>query len=128
MEREFNFFITNTTYLSLFAHISNCTIISNIIYKITNITSFKRRRKKKILTNARVNQILFMSDKMNLSLHTLPVELVYRILDNLHVLNILCSMRNVCTRINAITDSYHRYQVIFLISKSGFYREVKEFE
>jgi hypothetical protein len=113
MEREFHFFITNTTYLPLFAHISNCTIISNIIYKITNITSFKRRRKKKILTNARVEQILFMSDKINLSLHTLQVELVYRILDNLHVLTILCSMRNVCTRINAITDSYHRYQVFF---------------
>ena len=52
-----------------------------------------------------------MSEQIKLSLHTLPVELVYRVLDNLHILSILYSMRNVCIRINAITDSYHRYQV-----------------
>jgi hypothetical protein len=52
-----------------------------------------------------------MSGKMSLMLHTLPVEIVYRILDNLSILSILCSMRNVCTRLNAITDSYQRYQV-----------------
>jgi hypothetical protein len=52
-----------------------------------------------------------MSEKISLTLHTLPVELVYRILDDLNVLSILCSMRNVCARLNAITDSYQRYQV-----------------
>ncbi|CAM2718678.1 unnamed protein product [Rotaria socialis] len=41
---------------------------------------------------------------------TLPVELVYRILDNLDELTILCSARNVCVRLNTITDAYHRYQ------------------
>ncbi len=41
----------------------------------------------------------------------LPVELLYRILDNLDELTILLSMRNVCIRLNAITDTYHRYQV-----------------
>jgi hypothetical protein len=50
---------------------------------------------------------------MTLSLHTIPVELVYRILDNLEELTILLSLRNVCTRLNAITDTYHRYQVSF---------------
>jgi len=54
-----------------------------------------------------------MSNKMTLSLHTLPVELVYRILDNLNDLTIFMSCRNVCTRLNAITDTYYPYQVIF---------------
>ncbi len=49
---------------------------------------------------------------MPLSLHTLPVELVYRILDHLDVLTILLSCRNVCKRLDDITDNYHRYQVI----------------
>jgi hypothetical protein len=52
-----------------------------------------------------------MSGKNILSLHTLPVELVYRVLDNLNTLDILYSMRNVSKRINAITDSYYEYQV-----------------
>jgi hypothetical protein len=46
------------------------------------------------------------------SLHSLPVELVYRILDNLDDKTILISCRDVCTRLNEITDTYHRYQVI----------------
>jgi hypothetical protein len=54
-----------------------------------------------------------MSNKVILSLHTLPVELVYRILDHLDEFTFLCSMRNVCMRINAIVDNYHRYQVKF---------------
>lgn len=53
-----------------------------------------------------------MSDKIILTLHTLPIELIYRILDNLTDFTILYSMRNVCQRMNAIVDSYHRYQVI----------------
>jgi hypothetical protein len=56
-----------------------------------------------------------MSNKTKPSLITLPVELVYRILDKLDNFTILCSMLNVCTRINAIVNTYHRYQVnIFL--------------
>jgi len=54
-----------------------------------------------------------MSNKMTLSLHTLPVELVYRILDNLDDLTIFMSCRDICTRLNTITDTYYRYQVIF---------------
>ena len=53
------------------------------------------------------------SDKMVLTFHTLPVELVYRILDNLDGLTILVACRNVCSRLNAITDTYYRYQVMF---------------
>ena len=62
--------------------------------------------------HACVDKTLLMSDKTSLSLHTLPVDLVYRILDHLDQWNILYSMRNVCTRINAITDTYRPYKVI----------------
>ncbi len=54
-----------------------------------------------------------MSKKITPYFLILPIELVYRILDNLDELTILLSMRNVCTRLNAITDTYHRYQVMF---------------
>jgi hypothetical protein len=47
------------------------------------------------------------------SLGTLPVEMVYRILGNLDQLDILLSVRDVCTRLNAITDTYHPYRVNF---------------
>jgi hypothetical protein len=63
-----------------------------------------------------------MSAETILSLHTLPVELAYRILDHLDDFIILCSMRNVCKRINTIVDSYHRYQVnYFYIRMSVFF-------
>jgi hypothetical protein len=52
-----------------------------------------------------------MADPVTPSLLTLPVELVYRILDKLDVFTILCSMRDVCTHINTIIDTYHRYKV-----------------
>jgi hypothetical protein len=54
-----------------------------------------------------------MSERINLSLVTLPVEVIYRILDHQDDLTILCSMQNVCQRLNTILDSYHRYQVNF---------------
>ena len=52
-----------------------------------------------------------MSDNIPKRLHTLPVELVYEILDQLDPLTIFFSCRNVCARLNAITDTYARYQV-----------------
>ena len=45
------------------------------------------------------------------SLHTLPIESVCRILDHLAPFDILVSMRNVCSRLNAITDTYKPYTV-----------------
>ncbi len=63
-----------------------------------------------------------MYKEVTLCLLTLPIELIYRILDNLDELTILLSMRNVCTRLNAITDTYHRYQVMLsCFFKSHFY-------
>jgi hypothetical protein len=52
-----------------------------------------------------------MSINMASSLITLPVELVYRILDHLNEKTICVSLSNVCTRLNAIINTYHRYQV-----------------
>jgi hypothetical protein len=52
-------------------------------------------------------------DMATLSLQTLPVELVYRILDKLDEFAIIFSIRDVCSRLNSIVDSYHRYQVNF---------------
>ena len=51
-------------------------------------------------------EIIFMT-----SLLTLPVHLVYRILDQLKPVEIFISVRNVCTRLNLVTDSYHPYKV-----------------
>ncbi|CAF4060605.1 unnamed protein product, partial [Adineta steineri] len=47
---------------------------------------------------------------MPLTILTLPVEIVYRILDHQNDLTMLCSMRNVCQRFDTIIDRYHRYQ------------------
>jgi hypothetical protein len=59
-------------------------------------------------------------DKMASSLLTIPVELVYRILDNVCERTIFLSLRNVCKRLNTIIDTYHRYQV-----NSSFISEVR---
>ncbi len=48
---------------------------------------------------------------MALTLATLPVEMIYRILDHLDTETIFLSLRNVCQRLNDITDTYHPYQV-----------------
>ena len=56
-----------------------------------------------------------MSSKINLTFLTLPVELVYRILDYLDDWNLICSIRNVSTRINRIIDNYDRYPVSYLV-------------
>ena len=45
------------------------------------------------------------------SLINLPIETVYRILDHLDPLDILLSVRDTCTRLNQITDTYQPYQV-----------------
>ena len=50
------------------------------------------------------------------SLQTLPIELAYRILDHLDPVDILLSVRTVCTRLDAITDTYHPYTVKSVIT------------
>ena len=56
-----------------------------------------------------------MSDNNTAFLTTLPIELIYRILDHLSSQDILLSVRNVCEQLNAITDVYPPYQVNFFL-------------
>ena len=56
-----------------------------------------------------------MSQNTTSSLLTLPVELIFRILDHLDFLNILTSVRGSCGRLNTITDAYYPYQVKYLV-------------
>lgn len=42
----------------------------------------------------------------------IPVEFVYGILDELDDFDVLCSMRNVCIRLDKIIESYPRYQTL----------------
>jgi hypothetical protein len=48
---------------------------------------------------------------MSSSLQTLPIELIYRILDHEDILTIIWSMRHLCPRIDETIDNYHRFQV-----------------
>jgi len=56
------------------------------------------------------------------SLDTLPIELLYRIIDNVDVRTIFLSFRNVCQRFNTIVNTYTSYKLDFrLISKPDFH-------
>ncbi|CAF1102759.1 unnamed protein product [Rotaria sordida] len=59
-------------------------------------------------------QATYMASKVHSSFLALPVEIVYRILDNLEPKTILLSLRNVCERLNKIIDTYPRYQLLIL--------------
>ncbi|CAF1448934.1 unnamed protein product [Adineta ricciae] len=41
---------------------------------------------------------------------TLPVELVYRIMDHQDELTLFCSMQNISRRLNQILSTYERYR------------------
>ena len=56
-----------------------------------------------------------MSNNSIPSLANLPVDLIYRIFDHLDPLDILISVRDVCTQLNRLTDVYCPYQVNFTI-------------
>ncbi|UJR29244.1 hypothetical protein I4U23_010458 [Adineta vaga] len=60
-----------------------------------------------------------MSTQSCLSLVTLPVEVVYHILDRLDTKDILFSFRNVCKRFNQITRTYNRYKIQFNCTSSN---------
>ena len=48
---------------------------------------------------------------MSLSLHTLPIDIVYRIFDHLSEKYLFLSTNNLNQRFNAILNSYKRFQV-----------------
>ncbi len=66
---------------------------------------------------------MIMSTKYNSSLLTLPVEILYHIIDYLDTPTIFLSLSNVCTYFRAISNTYNRYQLDFnSISKPYFHR------
>ncbi|CAF1289467.1 unnamed protein product [Rotaria sordida] len=56
--------------------------------------------------------MVFMDKQISACILSLPTELVYMILDNLDDFTILCSIRNVCTQLDHIIDTYPRYQTL----------------
>ena len=54
---------------------------------------------------------MIILEKMTLSIHTLPVELVYHIFDHLNKKSLFLPCGNICSRLNNILDAYQRYQV-----------------
>ena len=48
---------------------------------------------------------------MSTSLHTLPLDIVYRIFDHLSDKDLFISATNICQRLNSVQISYHRFRV-----------------
>lgn len=63
--------------------------------------------------SVRTEYKIAMSDSVDAYLLALPIELIYRILDCIDILTIEISVRNVCTRLRAIIDTYRLCQVSF---------------
>jgi len=55
---------------------------------------------------------------MSLSLEKLPIEIIYKILDQLHNEQLFFNMANVSDRLNKILNSYKRFRV----SKHRFFK------
>jgi len=114
--------ITDNILLYSFFETNNNTIIK----KINSLKTKKKPTRHNIYLTFEPaqytsRQLSSMSDRLILSLVTLPVEIIYLILDHQEDFTIVCSMRNVCQRLNAIVDSYRRYQVnFFFILKVAF--------
>jgi len=59
-----------------------------------------------------LKRILFqIRRQMPLSIHALPIDIVYRIFDHLNEKDLFISINNVNQRLNAILNSYQRFQV-----------------
>lgn len=58
-------------------------------------------------------QLSLLTIQMIMSLHTLPVDLVYRILDIVNEETLFMSCFGVCKRLNHILNTYPPYQVVF---------------
>lgn len=54
---------------------------------------------------------IMASDKIDFPLLSLPIEVIFRILDELDEFTIIFYVRNVCTQLKTITDAYYEYKV-----------------
>ena len=73
-----------------------------------------QKNKTFYMNESLVNSHVFrrkIPQKLTASLQTLPVELVYRILDELDDSTLIRSCYYVCTKLNNIIDTYRRYRV-----------------
>jgi hypothetical protein len=128
------------SFFHLFCMASSCSFSQQFIAQSHEIIDFSFIFKARLRTPRRA-QIQFalriyfdetlrtnhhdrMSDNNTASLTALPIELIYRILDHLSPKHILLSVRNVCERLNSITDVYHPYQVNFA---SNFFLDFHQF-
>ena len=64
-----------------------------------------------------------MSHTDSVTLSTLPVEIIHSIFDHLDGTTVLLSVRDVCRRLRATVDNYHRWKLdLTTMSKRDFYR------
>lgn len=111
-------FLASCCFLYAYMHGYRSLIqIDILIIKVAYCTpiSFMSTTTSRRDTSQTVQSFSTISTTMTASLHTLPVELFYRILDNCDTLTILGSLRNVCTRIDSIVDTYRPYQVNYFL-------------
>ena len=59
--------------------------------------------------STRISFYRIMANQLNL--HTLPVELFYRILNYLDDFTIISALSNVCKRVDTMMENYRRYKV-----------------
>lgn len=60
----------------------------------------------------------------NLSLDSLPVEILHRIFDQLDVYTIIGSIRCVCTQLHAIVNAYDRFKLDFISTKKSYLKVI----
>ena len=108
---RFSYFVVLIMSLLLYSEIKNYNItkifLTHMCHKGASITY------QTILKSIYSKKRTLIFSKMTQLLSTIPVELMYRIVDHLQEVTIIFSCRNICTRLYAIIDTYYRYQVIF---------------
>jgi len=57
---------------------------------------------------------------MSLSIHALPIDMIYRIFDHLNEKDLFMSTNNVNQRLNAILNSYQPFRVNLAKSLTSF--------
>lgn len=92
-------------------------VLSNIQIYTLNHSNYRR-----IIKHTYFIKAVQMSDKRTASLHTLPINLVFEILDNVDEKTLFISCYGVCRRLNDIIHTYKPYQVIidFLMNENIF--------
>ncbi|CAF4871098.1 unnamed protein product [Rotaria socialis] len=89
-------------------------IYKDIRQQTTNSIDMNKRKFQETFVSTEYddNQTKIMTHQDSASLLTLPVELIHMIFDNLSDFTIICSLRQVCTRLNSIMDAYPGYQTL----------------